>query len=256
MAGIYVGHLKVSLNSPGDALSEVVDVATVQAGHGYPTISGHVDMGLLGESLGLGGSQASETKHSNLALDVTPLSRSVVSRGQEVVQSSTHADDPVGHELDLGLPHLVKVLVGEDGVGDTGTVEGRVGVHWSDDDLQLTFDTSLLLGIGSDEGESTNTFTVEAHVLREGLRQSDLVTLLNEMTDGERIVGGVSRGKTLVRHVEEGEELLLLDDVRDFPPLGRGGVDASGIVGAGVQENDSTLRGFLYTQVDRSVNGR
>jgi hypothetical protein len=256
VAGIYVGHLKVSLDSPGNTLSEVVDVATIQAGHGYPTISGHVDMGLLGESLGLGGSQASKTEHSNLALDVTPLSRSVVGGGQEVVKPTPHADDPVGHELDLGLPNLVKVLVGEDGVGDTGTVEGRVGVHWSDDDLQLTFDTSLLLGIGGDEGESTNTFTVETHVLREGLGQSDLVTLLNEMTDGERVVGGVSRGETLVRHVEEREKLLLLDDVRDFPPLGRGGVDASGIVGAGMQENDSTLWGFLYIQVDQSVNSR
>ena len=126
-------------------------------------------MGLLGESLGLSRSQASETEHSDLALDVTPLSRSVVSRGQEIVESIAHADNPVGHEFDLGLPLLVKVLVGEDSVGDAGTVDGRVGVHRSDDDLQLTLDTGLLLGIGRDEGESTDTFAIETHVLREGL---------------------------------------------------------------------------------------
>ena len=205
--------LKVPLDSLGDALSEVVDVTTVQAGHGYPTISSHVDVGLLGESLGLGGSQASETEHSNLTPDVTPLSRSVMSGGQETVESITHADDPVGHELYLGLPLLVKAFVGQNGVGDTGAVEGRVGIHWSDDDLQLTLDTSFLFRIGGDEGESTNTFPVETHILRERLGQGDLVTLLNEVTDGERVVGGVSRGETLIRHVEEWEELLLLDDV-------------------------------------------
>ena len=203
-------------------------------------------MGLLGESLGLSGSQTSETEHPDLALDVTPLSRSVVSRGQEVVQSSTHADDPIGHEFDLRLPLLVKVLIGEDGVGDTGTVEGRVGVHRSDDDLQLTLDTGFLLGIGSDEGESANTLAVEAHVLRKRLGQGDMVTLLNEVTNGKGVPGGVSGGEPLVRHVEEGEELLLLDKVGDFLPLGRCGINTSGVVGAGVQENDSTLGSVLY----------
>jgi len=191
-------------------------------------------MGVLSESLGLGWGQASETEHSDLALDVTPLSRSVVSGGQEVVESITHADDPAGHDLHLGLPLLVKVLIGEDGVGDTGAVEGRVGVRRSDEDLQLTLDASLLLRIGSDKGESTNTFTIETHVLRERLGQSDLVTLLNEVADGERVLGGVPGGETLVRHVEEGEELLFLHEFRDFLPLGRGGVNTGRVVGAGV----------------------
>ena len=191
-------------------------------------------MGLFSEGFGLGWGQTSETKHSDLALDVTPLSRSVMSGGQEVVEPIAHGDDPVGHEFDLGLPLLVKVLIGEDGVGDAGAVKGRVGVHWSDEDLQLTLDPSLLLWICSDEGESADTFAVETHILREGLGQSDLVTLLDEVTDGERVVRGVSRSETLIRHVEEWEELLLLDEVRNFLPLGRGGVHTSGVMGAGV----------------------
>lgn len=191
-------------------------------------------MGLLGESFGLGWGQTSETKHSDLALDVTPLSGSVMSGGQEVVEPIAHADDPVGHELDLGLPLLVKVFIGEDGIGDTGSVKGRVGVHRSDEDLQLTLDASLLFWICGNEGESTDTFAVETHILREGLGQSDLVTLLDEVTDSERVVGGVSRSETLIRHVEEREELLLLHEIRDFPPLGGGGVYTSGVVGAGM----------------------
>ena len=69
-------------------------------------------MGLLNEGFGLGGSQASETEHSDLALDVAPLSGSVVGGGQEVVESITHIDDPIGHNLDLRLPLPVKLLVG------------------------------------------------------------------------------------------------------------------------------------------------
>ena len=207
-------------------------------------------MGFLSESFGLGWGQTSETKHSDLALDVTPLSRSVVSGGQEVVEPIAHADDPVGHELDLGLPLLVEVLISEDGICDAGAVKGRVGIHWSDEDLQLTLDASLLLWICGYEGESTDTFAVETHILRKGLGQSDLVTLLDKVANGERVVGGVSRGETLIRHVEEREELLFLDEVRDLPPLGRGGVYTSGVVGAGMQEDNSTFGSVLCVQVD------
>ena len=75
------------------------------------------------------------------------------------------------------------------------------------------------------------------------------MTLLDKMTDGEGILGGVSRGEALVGHVKEGEELSLLDEVRDFFPLSRGGVDTGGVVSAGVQENDSTLGSILYIRI-------
>ena len=71
----------------------------------------------------------------------------------------------------------------------------------------------LFLWIGRDEGECANVFAEKTHVLREGLRQGDLVTLLNEVADREGIPGSVSGCKTLVRHVEEGEKLLLLDEL-------------------------------------------
>ena len=129
-------------------------------------------------------------------------------------------------------------------------MNGRVGVHRSDDDLQLTLDTGLLFWIRSDEGEGTDTFAIETHVLCEGLGQCDLVTLLNEVTNGEGVLGGVPGGETLVRHVEEWEELLLLDEVRDFLPLSRSWVNTGGVVGAGVQENDCTLWSILYIRVD------
>ena len=76
------------------------------------------------------------------------------------------------------------------------------------------------------------------------------MALLDEVADGEGVVGGISGGETLIRHVEEGEELLLLDKVRDFLPLGRGGIDTSGVVRAGVQEDNGTLGSILYARVN------
>ena len=75
------------------------------------------------------------------------------------------------------------------------------------------------------------------------------MALLDEVADGERVVGGVSGGETLISHVEEREELLLLDEVRDFLPLGRGGVYTGGVVGAGMQEDNSTLGSVLRVKV-------
>ena len=162
-------------------------------------------MGFLSESIGLGGSQASETEHSDLVLDMTPLSRSVVGGGQQVVESFAHVDDPIGHDPNLRLPFPIKLHVGEDSIDGAGAMEGWSGIHRSDDDLQLTLDAGLLLRVGGNKGESPDAFAVETHVLREGLGEGDLVTLFNKVADGESVLGSTSRGKALICHVEEGE---------------------------------------------------
>lgn len=83
------------------------------------------------------------------------------------------------------------------------------------------------------------------HVLGEGLAQSDVVALLNEVADSKSILVGVTAGKTLVGHVEEGKVLLLLDDIRDLLPLLLGGINTSRVVGASVEKEDTALRGSL-----------
>lgn len=48
-----------------------------------------------------------------------------------------------------------------------GTVNWRVRVEWSDDDFDLRVDALLLFGIGANNGEGPNAFTVKTHVLGE-----------------------------------------------------------------------------------------
>lgn len=48
-------------------------------------------------------------EHSNLGLDMAPLARSLEIMGKQVVELFAHADDAVGHALDLTLPLSVEL---------------------------------------------------------------------------------------------------------------------------------------------------
>ena len=76
-------------------------------------------------------------------------------------QQRAHLNDAVSHALDLAEPLLVQGGVVHDGRGHASTVDGRVGVEGADKDLDLRLDALLLLGRLADEGEGTDTLTVE-----------------------------------------------------------------------------------------------
>lgn len=80
---------------------------------------------------------------------------------QVLLQKGTHLNDTVGHALDLTQPLLVELGVVHDGRGDAGTVDGRVGVEGTDEDLDLRIHTLLLLGGLADEREGTDTLAVQ-----------------------------------------------------------------------------------------------
>jgi hypothetical protein len=185
-------------------------------------------------------------KHSDLTLDVPPFTGGFVRVSQQLVQLLSHADDAVCHALDFGLPLLVQTFVAQDRVRDAGAVDGGVGVHGADDDLQLALYAGPFIGICADEGEGSDTLAVEAHVLGERLGEGDLMSLLDEVTDGEGVAGGVAGGKSLVCHVEEGEEVLGFDDLGYLFPLRGCGVYARGIVCACVEEDDRAFRSVLH----------
>jgi hypothetical protein len=179
-----------------------------------------------------------------LAGDVGPvvLAAELLEVGAE---SRAHLNDAVSHALDLTEPLLVQSGVVHDGGGDASTVDGRVGVEGTDEDLDLRLNALLLLGVLADKREGTDTLAVQTHVLGEGLAQSDVVALLDEVTGSEGILVSVTAGKALVGHVEEGEVVLLLHDIADLAPLGLGRVDTGGVVGAGVEQDDALLGGGL-----------
>lgn len=87
--------------------------------------------------------------------------------------------------------------------------------------------------------EGAGALAVQAEVLGEGLRDAEFEAEGDEVADGPGVVGEGAGGEALVGAVEEGEEFSRLHDRGDLFPLGLRGVDAGGVVGAGVEEDDA-----------------
>jgi len=62
-----------------------------------------------------------------------------------LLQQSSHADDPIGHALDLSEPLLIEVRVVQDLRCYPSPVYRRIGVEWSDKNLDLRVDSFLLV---------------------------------------------------------------------------------------------------------------
>lgn len=227
-----------------DSLGQSADVLRGDSGNGDSAVLGSVDGELLGKSLNLLRRQTGVAEHTNLRGDVVPVLLGAKSL-EVLLEQSSHLDHSVGHLLDLTEPLLLELGVVEDGGGDSGTVDGGVGVEGSDDNLQLRVNSVLLGGVLADKRESTDSLTVKTHVLGEGLAQSNLVALLDKVSDGVGVSVDVTGGKALVGHVEEGEVALGLDDLLNLSPLLGSGVNTGGVVGTGVQKDGGSVGGSL-----------
>lgn len=223
---------------------------------------------LLGQCIHLLRLETSVSEHADLAGDVAPVVLATELL-EVLLEESTHGDNAVSHALNLAQPLLVELGVVQDGGSNTGTVDRRVGVERADQDLDLRVDTLLLFGVGADNGEGANTLTVETlgnvsmrkslysfkttdHVLGETLAEGNLVTLLDEVADGEGILVSVSTGEALVGHVEEGVVTILLDDIAQRAPLLLGRVDTGGVVSAGMEKDNAAL-GHLLDVLDHTL---
>lgn len=224
-------------------MRKVVHVPRRDSRHRDTAVLGQVDAEILGELRYLLLRHAREAEHADLVRDVLPVTGGSFP-GQAVPELRAHANDPIRHALDVLEPLLAKLLVGQDEVRDASPVERRVRVRRPHDDLDLgQAAVGLLLGT-ADEREGARPFSVQAHVLGEGLSHRETVAFFGEEPDRRGVAVNVARGESLVRHVQEREQPPALDDLRDFLPLLEFGVDARGVVGACVQQDDGAFGDF------------
>ena len=78
-----------------------------------------------------------------------------------LAEKGAHLNDSIGHALDLTKPLLLQRRVVEDGRGDPGTMDGRVGVQRANDDFDLRVNAGLFLCRLADDGKGTGTLTIE-----------------------------------------------------------------------------------------------
>ena len=85
--------------------------------------------------------------------------------GQTIPELGPHGDNSVRHQLDVAEPLGSQLGVGHHLRGHPGPVSGRVAVHRSDQDLDLTFHPGGLITVSTDHREGSNPLSVQSHVL-------------------------------------------------------------------------------------------
>lgn len=202
-------------------------------------------MPLIPQNLNLGLGQPSETEHANLCRDMVPGTRRAASL-KALPETAAHLLDPTAHRAEVILPFSEERGVVQDAAGDAGTVSRRVRDLRPLQDGQLTSNVTVGGGGvgagGRDKVEGTGALAIQAEVLGEGLGDAHLEALFHEVADGPGVAGQVARGEALVCGVEEGEVGSLAHDGGDLAPLVLAGVDAGGVVGARMQEDDGAGR--------------
>lgn len=146
-------------------------------------------------------------------------------------EALSHALNSVGHDFDFlkcyfeftipsyFVPKLLELWATEDSIDNSGTCNGWVRVHRSDDHLQLRKNSLLFISIAADETQSTNSLTVETKVLSEGLSNNNWKTSFSEKSNSVVILLTVTTGIALISHIEENDKVLLFADVKDTLPL-------------------------------------
>lgn len=211
----------------------VSQIACVETSHGDTAIGSHVDSILFTELHDHLFAETGVGEHTNLVDNVVPvvLTAQVL---HVLVKTDSHLVHTAGHHLEIFVPHRGKLLITEDNINDTGTVNGRVGVEGTGECLNTGHNDLLFGWVSSDKGNAAGTFTVDTEVLGEGLEQHNVVGVFGEESKGVGILLEVTRGETLISRVESGIVVLSLDDIEDILPLSGGRVNTGGVVGANV----------------------
>ena len=218
-----------------EGLGNVLNVVSVDTSHGDTTVIGQIDVVVGSDLQDLLLGEASEGEHTNLRGDVRPVLGGTVLL-EVLHQESSHINDTVSHLAALLVPLSLELRVAKNDLDNTSTIEGRVGPEGTGSLLELRGNSGLLLSGLTDDRGATASLSVKTKVLGEGLGEGEGVALLSEVTNGPSIALHITGGEALIGAIEDDVVVLGLDGIRDLLPVVLGGVDTSGVVGAGVEE--------------------
>ena len=197
---------------------DLVEVASVETGDRDSTIGSHVNVVLAGHGVDLILSDARVSEHTNLRGDVAPVVLAAEG-GESLDEASSHFSHTGRHEHEIIVPHLRELLVAEDDVDDSSTVDGRVRVHGSGNLLDSRVDLERLGGVASNEVHAAGSLTVETEVLGEGLEKAKSIGVVGKVSDRESILVKVSACETLIGTIESSKVTLSLNNFENFLPL-------------------------------------
>mmetsp|Transcript_27318 Transcript_27318/g.43790 ORF Transcript_27318/g.43790 Transcript_27318/m.43790 type:complete len:290 (+) Transcript_27318:45-914(+) len=229
-----------------NAVDHVLDVTLVESCQRDPAGLQEVDVVLLDEAIALWDGQACEGEHADLVGDVVPGAGCAL-RLQTFPQNITDPEDAVCHGLQFGLPGLEALRAAQNLHDELSSPLWRAGVHWSNDHLQLREHALCLLRIVADHVQHANAFTVEAQVLRKGLAHEELKPKRLKEADSIGVLDQAAGSIALVGAVHEREQTLPLHQLRNLVPLLICRINASRVVGAGVEKHNGAVRSTLQS---------
>jgi len=225
-----------------EALRTVLEVVGVESGKRDSSVHGHVDSVLLSQLVDHRLGQTGIGEHANLRSNVVPVVL-VAQVGQSLLKSGSHLSDSSRHEFEVSVPHLGELLVSEDDINDAGSMDRWVGVDGAGDLLDARVDDVTLGSASSNHGEAAGTLSIEAEILSERLHKHEVVSVVGEQLESVGVFLEVTGSESLVGGVEGAVHVLCLHDLEDGLPLLGSRVDASGVVGADVEENHGVVFG-------------
>mmetsp|Transcript_20482 Transcript_20482/g.50232 ORF Transcript_20482/g.50232 Transcript_20482/m.50232 type:complete len:287 (+) Transcript_20482:99-959(+) len=222
-----------------DGICNVVGIVRSYSRHGNTTIPCAVDMVLSAHFQNLFVTEATVGKHSDLVCNVAPVpDRSCVFQG--VPEGSSHSVNAISHSLALFTEFSSELRIFQDCGYKSGSMSRGIGVHGANHSLHLRYNPLGFVGISSDNGESTNTLTVQPKVLGETLNHRNQMAIFHKHSNGSGILGGISRSKALVGTIKEGNKVLILDDTAELLPLLKSWIHTCWIVGTGMKKDDTS----------------
>lgn len=191
--------------------------------------------------------QASVGEHANLVDNVRPVARSAILL-EQIKQCVTHGLDATRHLAQVIFPLGEQLGIWQHTRDDVGSVTGRVGVHGTNDGLELRAHClNSVRGVRSEHHvQSTAAFRIEAKVLGERLGDEQVKWAITyERTKSFCVLNEGTRGESLISAVKERDVTAGFEQFFQLAPLLRGRINSGGIVSACVKQDNAAVRGIL-----------
>ena len=117
---------------------------------------------------------------------------------------------------------------------------GKVGLP--DYECDLCSEVGRHRGVFNHNAQVSRTFAVQPKVLAKALGAEDLKALVDKEADGPGVCVQGSTGKALVRAVKEDKKVSRFANLRNLSPLLFSGIQTSGVMSAGMQDENSSRR--------------
>eukprot|EP00760_Papus_ankaliazontas_P006732 PhM_4_TR13156/c0_g1_i2/m.3694 len=190
-----------------NALGNILNIPLVKSRDADPRRLGQVDVVIFNERGALLRRQPQVREHANLARNVLPRARRLEGHLQLLAKSRAHRRDPPGDLLQLVLPLLTQLRRRQDLHGDLRAVRGWGGVVGADEAIEVGLHSRLERAVRTDYGQTSDAFSVQAHVLAVGLARQEMHAVRHQHPRRHRVLLQVTGRIPLISTVTHNGEI-------------------------------------------------